>query len=100
MYCPKGVISLDPETAYYGLIGDDEYAIYTMYQADYSCNKQEVFATAIKNCENEKKCSIIFNNDWFDRSCLQSKSSELKLYMKMYCKKSELRLFDRTFTKE
>ena len=31
VYCPKGVISLDPETAYYGLINEDEYAIYTMY---------------------------------------------------------------------
>lgn len=41
--CPKGVLSLDPETSYFGLIGNEDNAIYTMYQVDYTCNDEEVF---------------------------------------------------------
>ena len=98
--CPKGTLSLDPDTSYYGLLENDDAAIYTMYQIDSTCNNEDVFTLAVENCEDKKECTITFSNLWFDSDCINDKKDSHKLYLKMYCQKSTLTLFDKTYTKE
>jgi hypothetical protein len=97
--CPKGVLSLDPETSYFGLIDEDDHAIYTMNSIDYSCNDQATFTSAVSGCEDQVDCVVDFDNSWFDSNCLNDKKDH-KMYLKMYCKRSTLTLFGKTFTKE
>lgn len=58
-----------------------------------------MFAEAVKNCENLQKCDILYSSSWFDPECLRENESN-KLYLKIYCAKSSLRIFNRDFTKE
>lgn len=97
--CPKGFISLEPSITYYGLINPTSNAIYTMFQIDKRCNNNEVFANAVANCDGLKKCDILYSSSWFDQECLKENSTN-KLYLKIYCSKSTLRIFNREFTKE
>lgn len=97
--CPKGFISLEPSVTYFGLISPTSNAIYTMFQIDRRCNNNEVFAEAVKNCENQQKCDIMYSTRWFDSECLKDNTSS-KLYLKIYCAKSSLRIFNKDFTKE
>ena len=97
--CPKGFISLEPSVTYFGLISPTSNAIYTMFQIDKRCNNNDAFAEAVKNCENLSKCDILYSNSWFDPECLKDNESN-KLYLKIYCARSSLRIFNRDFTKE
>lgn len=98
--CPKGRFSIDPDVAYYGLINEEEYAIYTMYMIDSTCNNEEVFSDEISKCEDETECDIFFDNSWFDSECVDNLEGQKKLYLKMYCKETTLELFGKTYTKE
>lgn len=98
--CTKGIFSIDSDVAYYGLIDENEYAIYTMYMIDSTCNNEEVFTNEISKCEDESQCEITFDNSWFDSECLNNLQSNKKLYLKMYCKETTLELFGRTYNKE
>lgn len=98
--CPKGKFSIDPEVTYFGLIGEDEFAIYTMYMIDSTCNKDDIFQERVKICEDKSACEVQFDKSWFDTNCLNSFDTKKKLYLKMYCKESTLEIFGRTYTKE
>jgi hypothetical protein len=81
--CPVGKFNLDPDTTYYGLIPKEENAIYTMYQADYSCNVQEAFLLAFDQCIGKQTCDLIFSPTWFKSECYGKE--DYKLYLKLYC---------------
>lgn len=98
--CPQGKFSIDPDVSYYGLIGNEELAIYTMYMIDSTCNKNEVFQQEIKKCEDMSQCDIKFDNSWFDSNCLKDFESGNKLYLKMYCKETTLEFLGRVYNKE
>lgn len=95
--CPNGKFSLDPDTTYFGLINQGDYAIYTMYQADYRCNNQEVFTNAIKDCLGKASCDVIFTRSWFKSDCENIDVS--KLYLKMYCFETFIEVGGTTFSK-
>jgi hypothetical protein len=82
--CTQGTFTADSSYSYFGLVPTAAHAKYIYRQLDKTCNNDTTFDAALAGCYGKTSCSVTWNTNWFDATCLAALTGQ-KAYLKMYC---------------